>query len=163
MPDESNVIRGTCHCGAIEAEMRLSTPISEIALRRCGCSFCRRIGALAYSDPAGQALVDADADDLRTYQFGQEAADFLICRTCGVFVAAVSGDEKMLRCVLNVTGLAPEIAENAKVVPLEAAGEDKTGRRTRHAAKWTPVEFSDPAIRENLKTVALPPLGTGSR
>jgi len=162
MSEDNKVIRGTCHCGAVTAEMRLTTPAADIVLRRCGCTFCRRVGALAYSDPAGHARVEADADDFSIYQFGQEAADFLICRTCGVFVAAVSGDADHPLCVLNVAGLAPQLAEACEVVPLQAGSEDRAGRKQRHSARWTPIEFSDPAVRTRLKTLTPPLLAAGS-
>jgi hypothetical protein len=162
MSEESAVIRGTCHCGAVKAEMHLTMPVADAVMRRCGCTFCRRIGALAFSDPAGHAVVDAKAEQLSVYHFGPEAADFLLCRTCGVFVAAISDDGNQLRCVVNVMGIAPDIAVGAQVTALQAADEDKSGRKARHAAKWTPVSLSDPAIIARLKTGPRPLQATGS-
>lgn len=162
MSEENTVIRGTCHCGAVKAQMHLTMPVTDAVMRRCGCTFCRRIGALAFSDPNGHASIDAKADQLSVYQFGEEAADFLLCSTCGVFVAAISDDGEQLRCVVNVMGVAPDIAEAAQVVPLEAASEDRTGRKERHAARWTPVSFSDPAITARFRTGPRPLQATGS-
>jgi len=156
MSDDSTVIRGACHCGAVKVEMQLSGPADEVLLRRCGCSFCRRVGALAYSDPQGHAHIDGRLADISLYQFGEEAADFVICHTCGVFVAAISDDGERPRCVVNVPGIAPDVAAGLDSVPLQAAGEDRAGRKQRHAARWMPVTFSDPAIPSNLRTVALP-------
>lgn len=162
MSGDSSVIRGTCHCGAVKAEMRLTAPADGIVLRRCPCSFCRRTGALAYSDPDGRAHLTARADDLTIYQFGEGACDFLLCRICGVFVAAVSGDAETQRCVLNIAGLDPDLAQDCASVPLEAAGEDRSGRKQRHASRWTPITFSDPRIPHRLKTLTPPLQAAGS-
>ena len=56
------------------------------------------------SDPEG--LFEVWADDwslVQSYRFGTRTCDFLICRQCGVFIAAVSDmTEAKARAVVNV-------------------------------------------------------------
>ena len=82
---------GGCHCGNIRVLLRLSKPPEDSAVRTCTCSFCRSHNPRMISDPAG--LLEVSADDwslVELYRFGMRTADFLICRRCGVFIAAVS-------------------------------------------------------------------------
>ena len=59
-------------------------------VRACQCRFCRSHGAHTTSDPGGSiAFQIADPGKLNRYRFGSRSADFLICRECGVYVAAV--------------------------------------------------------------------------
>jgi hypothetical protein len=58
------------------------------------------------SDPAG--LFEFQADDwslVERYQFGTRTCDFLICRRCGVFIAAVAEMTEGVRAVVNVNSL----------------------------------------------------------
>ena len=46
--------------------------------------------ALSTSDPAGSLeFVEHVRGALHRYQFGRRTADFLLCRTCGVYIGAV--------------------------------------------------------------------------
>ena len=88
---------GGCHCGNIHVALRLSKPPKQNPVRTCTCSFCRSHDPRMISDPAG--LLEISADDwslVELYRFGTRTADFLICRRCGVFIAAISDLE---RCV----------------------------------------------------------------
>ena len=87
MCKENTVIRGTCHCGAVKAEMRLTMPVAEAVMRRCGCTFCRKHPAMWFADPAGQLELTFRVEPNR-YRFGTKTADFLLCPACGVIVAA---------------------------------------------------------------------------
>src|SRR5215813_7379146 len=82
---------GGCHCGNIHVLLRLSKPPEDNPVRTCTCSFCRSHNPRMISDPAG--LFEVSADDwslVELYRFGTRTADFLTCRRCGVFIAAVS-------------------------------------------------------------------------
>jgi hypothetical protein len=81
---------GGCHCGNIHVRLRLSKPPEDNPLRACTCSFCRSHAPRMVSDPDG--LFEVWADDwslVENYRFGTGTCDFMICRRCGVFVAAV--------------------------------------------------------------------------
>ena len=58
-------------------------------MRACQCTFCRKHGAHNVTDRDGHLVVRARRDDLIRYQFGTRGCDFLLCRRCGVYVAAV--------------------------------------------------------------------------
>ena len=48
---------GKCHCGNIEVALETAQPPESVQLRACGCTFCRRHGATALTDPAGKLEV----------------------------------------------------------------------------------------------------------
>jgi hypothetical protein len=97
---------GGCHCGNIHVRLRLSKPPEENSLRACTCSFCRSHSPRMVADAAG--LFEVWADDwslVENYRFGTRTCDFLICRRCGVFIAAVSEMTSETRAVVNVNCL----------------------------------------------------------
>jgi hypothetical protein len=82
---------GGCHCGNIHVHLRLSKRPEDNPIRACTRSFCRSHSPRMVADPDG--LFQAWADDwslVESYRFGTGTCDFLICRRCGVFIAAVS-------------------------------------------------------------------------
>ena len=81
---------GGCHCGAIRMTYSSAVPAAEHALRACQCSFCRRHGSIAVSDPDGAVEIRiGDEAKASRYRFGLGTADYIVCRECGVYVAAV--------------------------------------------------------------------------
>jgi len=118
---------GGCHCGNIHVLLRLSKPPEDNPVRTCTCSFCRSHNTRMISDPAG--LFEVSADDwslVERYRFGTRTADFLTCRRCGVFIAAVSDLETAPRAVI-------EAAVH------EFQGETLEARASRRAANWMPA------------------------
>ena len=82
---------GGCHCGNIHVRLRLTKPPEDNPLRACPCSFCRSHNPRMLSDPVGLFEVRADHWSLvERYRFGTRTCDFLICRRCGVFIAAIA-------------------------------------------------------------------------
>lgn len=75
--------RATCHCGAVELQVRLSDGFNTI--RRCDCSFCRRRQAAAVSAPLDGVKVVKGAENLTLYQFGTHTAKHYFCKTCGIY------------------------------------------------------------------------------
>jgi hypothetical protein len=75
-------------------------------VRVCGCTFCLEHRPRYTSDPTGHVTIRlGDPANVSRYCFGLRLADFLICRTCGVFVAAYEpGDPG--RAVINLDVLA---------------------------------------------------------
>ena len=66
-------------------------PPEDNPIRACTCSFCRSHNPRMLSDPDGSFEVQADDWSLvERYRFGTRTCDFLICRRCGVFIAAVA-------------------------------------------------------------------------
>lgn len=76
-------MRGTCHCGAVELEVTLTSGLATA--RRCDCSFCARRGAIVVSAPLGGVTVLRGADQLSLYRFGTGTAQHYFCKICGIY------------------------------------------------------------------------------
>ncbi|HTI82163.1 MAG TPA: hypothetical protein VL614_17065 [Acetobacteraceae bacterium] len=92
------------------------------------------------SDPEG--LLDVQADDwslVERYQFGTRTCDFLICRRCGVFIAAVADMAEGTRGVVNVNCLEDRSLFTLVAAMHEFQGETIDSRLSRRAANWMPA------------------------
>jgi hypothetical protein len=137
------MLEGSCHCGAIALALATDRAPSELPVRICGCSFCAKHRPRYTSDPAGRVTIRiADPASVNRYRFGLRLADFLICRTCGVFVAAYEpGDPG--RAVINLavlTHAADFIAAPAQFTAYDS--EDIATRTERRARNWTPATLA---------------------
>ena len=63
-------------------------------------------GTRAVADPNGRLTISAPPNGLNRYRFGLRTADYLICRSCGAYVAAVISGNGEERATLNVTATA---------------------------------------------------------
>ena len=54
MADASERYEGGCHCGNLTVVLEATKPLEDLALRICGCSYCRRQDGLYVSDAAGR-------------------------------------------------------------------------------------------------------------
>jgi hypothetical protein len=98
--------KGGCHCGNLEIEFETSLNPAEIEVRACQCTFCRKHSSLAVTDPAGHlAIRAAHGKNFERYVFGLRTAKYLICKTCGVYVAAVTMGESAPRGIAIVNCL----------------------------------------------------------
>jgi hypothetical protein len=135
--------QGGCHCGAIRLTYRSSMPAAEHALRACQCSFCRKHGSIAVSDPDGSVEIRiADEEKASRYRFGLGTADYLVCRECGVYVAAVMTKGGQSWSVTIVNALDDRADFTGPVEPVDFSLEDKDGRMERRRARWTPTVFA---------------------
>jgi len=96
-----------------------------------------------------KGLFEVWADDwslVENYRFGTRSCDFLICRRCGVFIAAVSELTAEPQAVVNVNCLSDR--ERFTSAPIVHDFEDETieTRLSRRAANWMPaiVHRSEP-------------------
>jgi hypothetical protein len=131
---------GGCHCGNLRVRLRLSTAPPETKLRACACSFCRAHATRTVADPDG--LFEVWADDwsrVETYRFGSCTADYLVCRRCGVYVAAVCATTAGDRAVVNVNSLVDRAAFTQEPSTPDYAGETTEARLARRAANWMPA------------------------
>jgi hypothetical protein len=72
------------------------------------------------------------------YRFDLRTADFLVCRNCGVYLAAVLTSPRGQFATLNVNTLSePPGFEN--VVAVSYDHEPAEERRQRREQRWTPV------------------------
>lgn len=139
-PAATREFSGVCHCGAIGFEFQLGKPGAAWNVRRCDCSFCTAHGAVYTSDPSGELRFRCtDSSQVGRYRFGFRTADFIHCRTCGVFLGAIMESEGREYAVVNVNVLtnAPDDLPAPEIVSFEA--ESGQERRRRREQRWTPV------------------------
>jgi hypothetical protein len=126
---------GACHCGAVEARFETRLAPGEIEVRADQCGLCRRHGAKTVSDPAGRLTLRFKEGDVERYRFGLKMTDFIICRRCGAYVAAVMDDVG----VLNVVGADIGAFAGRAAVPVDYDAETADDRRARRRQRWTPT------------------------
>lgn len=132
---------GSCHCGATRAEYETDAPVT---LRQDGCGFCSSRGVKSASDPNGRVRVVSERRLLR-YRFGHKTADFLICPTCGTYVASVMDGPRGPVAVINVAGLAISELLDCPVTLASLDGESVDERIERRLSRWTPITLEEPA------------------
>ena len=136
-------LHGTCHCGNLSVTFKTSRPLEQLPVRACQCDFCRKHGVRTTTDPNGALEIRSEkAGEVGRYSFGLHAAEFLVCKTCGVYVAAVL--ERADRCVatLNTNVLdGTPFAERA-ADPIDYSPEVAEARVARRLRQWTPTEYS---------------------
>jgi hypothetical protein len=133
--------QGGCHCGGIQLTYWTATDPSNWPLRDDGCSFCRKHGVVATSDPSGEVeFAIADPHRVRRYRFATCSADFLVCGDCGVFVAAVTETPVGMRAVINARALAGVSLDWTRIAFTSLDGESLEQRQARRARNWTPVK-----------------------
>ena len=131
---------GGCHCGNLRLRLRLTRPPEANATRSCACSFCRAHATRTLSDPAGHADIGArDWSQVQRYRFASGTADFLLCKTCGVYIGAVCDTPDGTRAVINVNSLADRAAFPPASSFPDHDNEPVEARIGRRAANWTPA------------------------
>lgn len=133
---------GSCHCGALTLGFASEKSPAELGARTCQCSYCRKQNASWTSDPDGRADIRM-AGPVTRYRFGTKTADFLLCATCGVLVAAVSEIAGRMRGVINIGCLEDSAAFLAQAAPMDLDGELLDARLDRRAQRWTPVAITE--------------------
>ena len=138
-PVPSEVFEGGCHCGAIGFTLRTSQPSERWRVHACQCSFCRAHGARTVSDPHGSLTFRVvDPSRLSRYRFATQSAEFLVCRSCGVYVAAVISSNKGQFATVNVNAI-HDLQNVPEAVPVSYEGESREQKESRREQRWTPV------------------------
>lgn len=133
---------GSCHCAAIQVDLVLSQAPGELRVRACQCGFCGRRGARTIADPRGAATIRASAPNaLIRYRFGLRTADYLLCASCGTYVAAVQPDDSPIG-VVNVGGLGVPEFDDRRSEPVDYSGESVADRVARRRGYWMPIVFA---------------------
>ena len=134
---------GGCHCRNLKVEFETQLSPDALPLRECGCTFCRRHGATAATDPEGRIKVSAiDPTQVSRYQFALRTADFLICQRCGVFVAAVCTIDGATFATLNVNVLDERSRLTGTPTRTDYTSETAEERIARRRRAWTPATVS---------------------
>jgi hypothetical protein len=138
----TTTLRGGCHCGNIRVVLETALDPHALPIRACQCSFCRRHGGITTSDPAGRLVIEfGQPEHLHKYRFALGITDFLLCRGCGVYLAAVMESEGRSLGVLNVNVLDDHAPFARPPTPMEYGAESVEDREGRRAKAWMPVEM----------------------
>ena len=134
------IFEGSCHCASIRVRLDLTTSAGETPVRACSCDFCRQHGARTVSDPAGALeIFIVDPDAVHRYRFALMTADYMICRRCGAYVAAIIATTRGLRSTLNVNLLDRREAFDPHPPAVDYSGETREQRISRRGEHWTPT------------------------
>lgn len=130
-----SLFQGACHCGAVRVWFETAIDPDEIEVRADQCGFCRRHGAKTVSDPAGALRLSFHEPAVERYRFGTRTADFIVCRACGAYVAAVIEGYG----VLNVVGADIRPLADRPARPVDYEAESAALRLERRRQRWTPL------------------------
>jgi hypothetical protein len=75
--------QGSCHCGAVRFQVRLTGGLGSA--RRCNCSYCSMRGAVAVTAGLGDLEITAGEEWLTLYQFNTMQAKHYFCSKCGIY------------------------------------------------------------------------------
>lgn len=131
---------GGCHCGNMRVRLQLSKRPQDSPLRACACAFCRAHATRTVADTAG--LFELQADDwslVEHYRFGSRTADYVVCRRCGIYVAAICETSAGTRAVVNVNCLADRASFTQIPAVSDYDGETTEARLARRAVRWMPA------------------------
>ena len=130
---------GGCHCGSVAVAFTTDLDPADIDVRACRCSFCRKHNSVVASDPDGQIVITVNEPaDLSLYEFGPKTARFVVCRRCGVYVAAVTTQEP-LRAIVDVGALVDHRRFTRPARPMDYDAESRDQRVARRQSVWTPA------------------------
>jgi hypothetical protein len=139
---------GGCHCGTLRVLFETEQAPGRTAVRQCGCTFCRKHGATAVTDPSGSLEVRIrDAEYVSRYVFGLRTSEFLVCSRCGVYVAAICVVDGERYGSLNLNVLDDRAAFTQPPSPVDYDAEDIEHRLARRKRAWTPLVESRAASR----------------
>lgn len=134
--------RGSCHCGNITLTIDTVLHPSEIYPRACDCDFCRKHGAAYVSDPSGSlSLWIENMAELVKYRQGSEIAEFLLCKRCGVLVAACYEWENHLYATVNM-----RVMDDRESLGLEKTVSPRLLGNEGKIQRWKDVWFSNVSV-----------------
>jgi hypothetical protein len=129
---------GTCHCEALGFLYESALAPEAWTVRACGCRFCRAHSAATTSDPAGALeLVALVPERLNRYMFGLRTAEFWVCRECGVYIGAVTADQRF--GIINTNALVALAGRLPQPQARSYGGETSEERVARRNQRWTPL------------------------
>ncbi|HUM13141.1 MAG TPA: hypothetical protein VLT82_19495 [Myxococcaceae bacterium] len=133
-------LEGRCHCGRLRVTFSTTKTPSELPLRACQCTFCRRHAGLTTSDPAGKVVLTVtELPPDGWYRFGTGMTDFWVCPRCGVYVGGYVEVGGQGRAVVNTRALDAAAEFTQAPTPMDYSQESPDGRRERRGQLWTPA------------------------
>ena len=73
----------TCHCGGVEAEVKVPENGFE-KLIRCNCSICKRKGFIMTYVGPDDLKINKGKELIKLYQFHTRTAKHIFCSNCGI-------------------------------------------------------------------------------
>lgn len=146
-------IKGSCHCGNIRLVLLWPGGETEMGVRICGCTFCRKhAGAWTSHRDAALNVQIVNKSRVAKYQFGTKTADFYVCSACGVvpFVLSEIGGKNY--AVVNVNSLHDIDRLSTSRSKTDFDGEGKGDRLSRRRQNWIPKVVIDSNIRRRAAT-----------
>lgn len=139
MPDTKRY-DGSCHCGNIRVTFETATPPSEVGVRECGCSFCRKHGSRSISGPGSSVTIRiAVPEAVSRYRFGLKTSDFLVCRECGVYAVSLLETDEGAYATLNLNVLDDASLFTSEPKTVSYDGETAEQREARRRRNWSRV------------------------
>ena len=77
------MLKLTCHCKEIEAEINVSNKLTKFL--RCNCSMCKRKGSIMSMVKNEEFKITKGRDKLKLYQFHTKVAKHYFCSNCGIY------------------------------------------------------------------------------
>ena len=132
-------IEGACHCRNISYVLTWPGPETEIRVRECGCTFCRKHRGVwtSHRDSELAAVLD-DESSVSKYRFGTATADFYVCSRCGAVPFVISEIENCLYAVVNVNTFEGVDSSSLIRSSTDFDGEGADDRLERRKRNWIP-------------------------
>lgn len=129
-------IQGQCHCGNLSSTLLLPEHTVSLTLYGCSCSFCRLHACTWLGEPAQKLTLSAEIPEQSGwYATGQLAPDYLLCRRCGVALAAISYFGDAWYGIINAqTALLPALPQD--FLPFRQTNLTDQQRLTLRRQRW---------------------------
>ena len=136
---------GGCHCGRLRVSFTTTKALTDLPLRACQCSFCRRHGGLTTSDPEGEVVLTvSEFPPGGWYRFGTGMTEFWVCPRCGVYVGGYIEVNGQGRAVVNTRALDARSEFTQAPVPMDYGNETRGERLARRMRVWSPARVRRP-------------------
>ncbi|RAH54035.1 hypothetical protein BO85DRAFT_427732 [Aspergillus piperis CBS 112811] len=100
-PSTDYCYNGSCHCRAVRFSARFPSPLSQLTVISCNCSYCHIAGSLlAFADD-----MEIQGTELLTeYRFATHTIQIFFCRSCGanVYNKSINPKWQYGRCAINI-------------------------------------------------------------
>jgi hypothetical protein len=137
-----HALNGGCHCGSIRVELELSRSPESFHPRACDCEFCRKHTAAWISDREGSVRIHIAPDGhALIYRQGSGQAELVLCRHCGVLVAALYRNGGRLHAAINARSIDGAVAFGS-----EQPVSPQTLSSRQKAERWQDIWFSNVTI-----------------
>ncbi|KAJ9491459.1 hypothetical protein VN97_g1750 [Penicillium thymicola] len=93
---------GNCHCKAVRFSAKLPSPLSQLSVVSCNCSYCHISGSLlAFVD---DIEIHQGRNSLKEYRFGSHTIQIFFCGICGanVYNKSVNPKFRYGQCAINM-------------------------------------------------------------